>query len=81
MIGNDGGGGKEMVQSSGGRSFQRRGAVMDMAIALVQRIENCTQAMISFTDNRTEIAFSRWHSVGCHQSLGFSHLCLTDCML
>ena len=31
MIGNDGGGDKEMVRSSGGRSFQRRGAVMDMA--------------------------------------------------
>ena len=31
VIGNDGGGGKEMVRSSGGRSFQRRGAVMDMA--------------------------------------------------
>jgi len=30
-IGNDGGGDKEMVRSSGGRSFQRRGAVMDMA--------------------------------------------------
>ena len=31
VIGNDGGGCKEMVRSSGGRSFQRRGAVMDMA--------------------------------------------------
>ena len=30
VIGNGGGGGKEMVRSSGGRSFQRRGAVMDM---------------------------------------------------
>ena len=32
MTGNDGGEGrpKEMVRSSGGRSFQRRGAVMDM---------------------------------------------------
>ena len=35
MIGNDSGEGKEMVQSSGGRSFQRHGAVMDMA-----RLEN-----------------------------------------
>jgi len=35
MIGNDGGGDKEMVRSSGGRSFQRRGAVMDMV-----RLEN-----------------------------------------
>ena len=35
MIGNNGGGGKEMVRSSGGRSFQRCGAVMDMA-----RLEN-----------------------------------------
>ena len=35
MIGNDGGGGKEMVLSSGGRSFQRRGAVLDIA-----RLEN-----------------------------------------
>jgi len=26
VIGNDGGGGKEMVRSSGGRPFQRRGA-------------------------------------------------------
>ena len=31
VIGNDGGGGKEMVRSSGGRSFQRCGAVMNMA--------------------------------------------------
>ena len=31
MIGNDSGGGKEMVRSSGGRSFQRCGAVMGMA--------------------------------------------------
>ena len=31
MIDNDGGGGKEMVRSSGGRSFQRHGAVMGMA--------------------------------------------------
>jgi len=31
VIGNDGGGVKEMVQSSGVRSFERRGAVMDMA--------------------------------------------------
>jgi len=29
MIWNDDGGGKEMVRSSGGRSFQRRGAVTD----------------------------------------------------
>jgi len=35
MIDNDGGGGKEMVRSSGGRSFQRRRAVMDMV-----RLEN-----------------------------------------
>jgi len=35
VIGNGGGGGKEMVRSSGGRSFQRRGAVMDMT-----RLEN-----------------------------------------
>ena len=35
VIGKDGGGGKEMVWSSGGRSFQRCGAVMDMA-----RLEN-----------------------------------------
>ena len=34
MIGNDGGGGEEMVRSSGGRSFQRRGAVIDMARAV-----------------------------------------------
>jgi len=31
VICNDGGGGKEMLQISGGKSFQRRGAVMDMA--------------------------------------------------
>jgi len=31
----DGGGGKHMARSSGGRSFQKRGAVMDMA-----RLEN-----------------------------------------
>ena len=35
MIGYDGGGGKEIVQSSSGMSFQRCGAVMDMA-----RLEN-----------------------------------------
>ena len=32
VIGNNGGGGKEMVRSSDGRSFQIRGAVMDMAL-------------------------------------------------
>ena len=31
MIWSDDGGGKEKVRSSGGRSFQRRGAVTDMA--------------------------------------------------
>ena len=31
MIGNDGGGGKEKVRCSGGMSFQRRGALMDIA--------------------------------------------------
>ena len=31
MIGNDGGGGEEMVRSLGGRSFQRCGAAIDMA--------------------------------------------------
>jgi len=35
VIGNGGGVGKEMMRSSDGRSFQRRGAVMDMA-----RLEN-----------------------------------------
>jgi len=35
VIGNDDGRGKENVRSSGGRSFQRRGAVMDLA-----RLEN-----------------------------------------
>ena len=30
VIGNDGGGGKEMVRGSGGRSFQRRGAVISV---------------------------------------------------
>ena len=32
VIGNDGGGGKKMVWNSGGRSFQRHGAVIDMAL-------------------------------------------------
>ena len=32
MIWNDDGGGKEKVRSSGGRSFQRRGAVTNMAL-------------------------------------------------
>jgi len=35
VIVNDGGGGQEVVRSSGGRSFQSRGAVMDMT-----RLEN-----------------------------------------
>jgi len=35
VIGIDGGGGKEMVRSSGEGLFQRRGAVMDIA-----RLEN-----------------------------------------
>ncbi len=35
MIGNDGGGGEEMVRGSGGRSFQRRGAVMDNDSAII----------------------------------------------
>ena len=30
MTDNDSGGGKEMVRSSGGRPFQRRGTIMDM---------------------------------------------------
>jgi len=34
VIGNDSGGGEEMVRSSGGRSFQRRGAVIGMALYL-----------------------------------------------
>ena len=32
MIGNDGGGGEEMVRSSGGRSFRRRGASMRLEL-------------------------------------------------
>jgi len=32
MIWNDDCGGKEKLRSSGGRSFQRRGAVTDMAL-------------------------------------------------
>ena len=35
MIDNDRVGGKEMVRSSGGRSFQRRGAVMDIMSRVV----------------------------------------------
>ena len=35
MIGNDSGGGKEMVRSSGGRSFQRRGAVLENDSAII----------------------------------------------
>jgi len=35
VVGNDGDGGKEILRSSDGRSFQRRVAVMDMA-----RLEN-----------------------------------------
>ena len=35
MIGNDGGGGEEMVRSSGGRSFQRHGAVLDNDSAII----------------------------------------------
>jgi len=38
VIGNDGGGGKEMVRSSGGRSFKSRGAVMD--IGPMARLQN-----------------------------------------
>ena len=55
MIGNDGGGVKEMVRSSGGRSFQRRGAVMDMA-----RLENMRwevtggREMVRQDDDRVE---------------------------
>ena len=32
MIGNDGGGGKEMVRSSGGRSFQRNETVVSETV-------------------------------------------------
>ena len=35
MIGNDSGGGEEMVRGSGGRSFQRRGAVLDNDYAII----------------------------------------------
>jgi len=41
VIGNNAGGGKEMGRSSGGRSFQRHGAVMDMA-----RLENMRSEVI-----------------------------------
>ena len=42
MIWNDDGGSKEKVRSSGGRSFQRRGAVTDMALLEnVRRQEKC----------------------------------------
>jgi len=37
MIWNDDGGGKEKVRSSGGRSFQRRGAVTD-SMALLENV-------------------------------------------
>ena len=35
MIGNDGGVGEEMVRGSGGRSFQRRAAVLDNDSAII----------------------------------------------
>ena len=35
MIGNDGGGGEEMVRGPGGRSFQRRGTVLDNDSAII----------------------------------------------
>ena len=38
MIDNDGGGDKEMMRSSGGRSFQRRGSVMDRPMARLQNM-------------------------------------------
>ena len=35
MFGNDGGGGEEMVRGPDGRSFQRRGAVLDNDSAII----------------------------------------------
>jgi len=35
VIGNDGGGGEEMVRSSEGRSFQRRGGVIDSLVSVL----------------------------------------------
>src|SRR6218665_1609435 len=58
VIGNDGGGGKEMVRSSGGRSFQRRDAVMDMA-----RLENM-KTKTKMGDRAFEVAGPRnWNSL------------------
>jgi len=50
VIGNDGGGGKEKVRCSGGMSFQRRGAVMNMA-----RLENIRWEVTGAQSGMTEL--------------------------
>ena len=38
MIGNDGGGGKEMVRSSGGRSFKRNSSDTFLTVVIIPRV-------------------------------------------
>ena len=61
MIGNDGGVGEEMVRSSGGRSFQRRGALMDVAWLENMRWEvTGGRERVRQDDDRVERGLARW---------------------
>jgi len=46
MIWSDDGGGKEKVRSSGGRSFQRRGAVTDINTIILLNIQTVSFVQI-----------------------------------
>ena len=54
MIGNDRGGGKEMVRSLGGRSFQRRGAVMDGSVVEHEMKSDRGRERVRPDDDRVE---------------------------
>jgi len=77
VVGNDRGGGKEMVQSLGGRSFQRRGAVVDIA-----RLENMRREVtggrerLRQKDNRVERI--GWMVKSPHRNTGRTNLLNRD---
>jgi len=82
VIGNDGGG-KEMVRSSGGRSFQRRGAVMGMARSASH--SSCRYTQISYSvrdtsnvrDSSSAVVTQRY--CPCNYSTAVT-ACLLNCM-
>ena len=68
MIGNDGGGGKEMVRSSGGRSFHRRGSIFVLLVTNDDKPHHFTQykennANRQLLKSRPSLADLRVHAV------------------